>query len=132
MRNYKRDRSREWHDLSPEAKKRKSERNKLPKVKEQKRGYYQRDKHLLKERYVKNFSTVVKFLEERDGCEGCIECGSKERLELDHINPEEKEWNPKRSMCSKKLTENFWKEINKCQLLCYDCHKEKTVNMQRK
>ena len=48
------------------------------------------------------------------------------------INSEEKEWNPKRSMCSKNLTEKFWKEIDKCQLLCYDCHKEKTKKSLRK
>ena len=121
-----RDHKAEYQRLSPKAKKKKSARNKLSKVKQQKREYYQRDKPLLKERYVENFATVIKFLEERDGSEGCVKCGSKERLELDHINPEEKEWNPKRSMCSKNLTKRFWKEIDKCQLLCYDCHKEKT------
>lgn len=121
-----RDHQAEYQRLSPEAKAKKNARNQLPEVKQKKREYYQRDKHLLKERYVENFAKVIKFLEERDGSEGCIKCGSKERLELDHINPTEKEWNPKRSMCSKKLSKNFWNEINKCQLLCYNCHKEKT------
>ena len=127
-----RDHKAEYQRLSPEAKAKKSARNQLPEVKEKKREYYQRDKHLYKERYAENFATVIKFLEERDGSEGCVKCGSKERLELDHINPEEKEWNPKRSMCSKNLSEKFWKEINKCQLLCYDCHKEKTKNGLKK
>ena len=113
-----------YYRRNAESRDRKSLRNQLPEVKQQKREYYQRDKHLLKERYAENFATVVKFLEERDGSEGCVKCGSKERLELDHINPKEKEWNPKRSMCSKNLTERFWKEINKCQLLCFDCHKD--------
>jgi len=121
-----RDHRAEYQRLSLESKAKKNARNLLPEVKQQKQEYYRRDKHLLKERYVENFATVIKFLEERDGSEGCVKCGSKERLELDHINPEEKEWNPKHSMCSKKLTENFWKEIDKCQLLCYVCHKEKT------
>ena len=127
-----RDHQAEYQRLSLEAKAKKSARNQLPEVKQQKREYYQRDKHLLKERYVENFATVIKFLEERDGSEGCVKCGSKKRLELDHINPKEKEWNPKRSMCSKNLTERFWKEINKCQLLCYNCHKEKTKKGLRK
>jgi len=127
-----RDHKAEYQRLSPEAKAKKNARNQLPEVKQKKREYYQRDKHLLKERYTENFATVIKFLEERDGSEGCIKCGSKERLELDHINPIEKEWNPKRSMCSKKLSKNFWNEINKCQLLCYDCHKAKTSNQLRK
>ena len=121
-----RDHQAEYQRLSPESKAKKIARNQLPEVKQKKREYYHRDKHLIKERYAENFATVIKFLEERDGSEGCIKCGSKEQLELDHVNPKEKEWNPKRSMGSKNLTERFWKEIDKCQLLCYDCHKEKT------
>ena len=121
-----RDHQAEYQRLSPESKAKKIARNQLPEVKQKKREYYHRDKHLIKERYTENFATVIKFLEERDGSEGCIKCGSKEQLELDHVNPKEKEWNPKRSMGSKNLTERFWKEIDKCQLLCYDCHKEKT------
>ena len=127
-----RDHRAEYQRLSPEAKARKKARDLLPEVKQQKREYYQRDKHLLKERSTENFAKVIKFLEERDGFEGCVGCGSKERLELDHINPEEKEWNPKQSICSKNLSERFWKEIDKCQLLCYDCHREKTGNQFRK
>lgn len=128
MRDYKA----EYQRLSSEAKAKKIARNQLPEVKQKKREYYQRDKYLIKERYEKNFANVVKYLEERDGSEGCIKCGAKGKLELDHINPEEKEWNPKRSMCSKKLSERFWNEIDKCQLLCYDCHKEKTKKSLRK
>ena len=128
----KRAADRAYYRRNAEYRARKSLRNQLPEVKQQKREYYQRDKHLLKERYVENFATVIKFLEERDGSEGCVKCGSKQQLELDHINPEDKEWNPKRSMSSKKLSEKFWKEIDKCQLLCYDCHKEKTKKDLRK
>ena len=127
-----RDHKAEYQRLSPEAKAKKIARNQLPEVKQKKREYYQRDKHLIKERYEKNFAIVVKYLEERDNHKGCIGCGSKQQLELDHINREDKEWNPKHSMCSKKLRERFWKEINKCQLLCYDCHREKTGNQFRK
>jgi 5-methylcytosine-specific restriction endonuclease McrA len=128
----KRDHKAEYQRLSPEAKAKKIARNQLPEVKQKKREYYQRDKHLIKERYEKNFSIVVKYLEERDNHEGCIGCGSKQQLELDHINQEDKEWNPRGSIHSKKLSERFWKEIDKCQLLCYDCHREKTGNQFRK
>ena len=127
-----RDHKAEYQRLSPESKARKNARNKLPEVIQQKKEYYQRDRHLIKERYHQNFAIVVKFLEERDNHEGCIKCGNKERLELDHINQQDKSWNPKRSMSSKVLSENFWKEINKCQLLCYDCHKQKTIQQLRK
>lgn len=52
----------------------------------------------------------------------CQKCGSKEKLELDHINPEDKvshsvwSWTPERRRL----------ELNKCQALCRPCHREKT------
>ena len=52
----------------------------------------------------------------------CVRCGSKERLELDHIDPK------------LKVSHNVWSwseakrsaEIAKCQVLCHDCHWQKT------
>ena len=52
----------------------------------------------------------------------CVMCGSTDNLELDHVNPEEK------------VTHRIWSwarerreaEIAKCQVLCKDCHKEKS------
>jgi hypothetical protein len=52
----------------------------------------------------------------------CVRCGSKENLELDHIDP------------SKKITHRVWSwaperrkaELVKCQSLCKICHKKKT------
>lgn len=52
----------------------------------------------------------------------CEECGSTDRLELDHIDPKDK------------TTHKIWSwsaerrdaEIAKCQVLCAECHKEKT------
>jgi 5-methylcytosine-specific restriction endonuclease McrA len=54
--------------------------------------------------------------------DSCKQCGSKERLELDHIDPKTK------------ITHNVWSwnverrngELKKCQVLCHECHKEKT------
>ena len=52
----------------------------------------------------------------------CQKCGSREKLELDHINPEEKvchtvwSWTPLRREL----------ELKKCQVLCRWCHREKT------
>jgi len=53
----------------------------------------------------------------------CKNCESWEDLELDHIDP------------SNKTTHNIWSwskvrfetEVAKCQVLCKDCHKEKTI-----
>ena len=49
----------------------------------------------------------------------CFKCDSKDNLELDHINREDKAF----SINKKMLNIN---ELNKCQILCYNCHKEKT------
>lgn len=53
----------------------------------------------------------------------CNECGSTEDLEFDHIDPESKEFD-----VSKLITYSLYitEELAKCQLLCSDCHKEKS------
>jgi 5-methylcytosine-specific restriction endonuclease McrA len=55
----------------------------------------------------------------------CVECLTTNKLEFDHIEPEEKAFNVSRA--STWAIERFWTEIDKCQLLCEDCHKEKTI-----
>lgn len=56
------------------------------------------------------------------GDKSCVQCGSTDRLELDHIDR------------ATKVSHNVWswsearrnEELAKCQVLCYDCHKAKT------
>jgi len=58
----------------------------------------------------------------------CAKCGSKEELELDHIDPATKvdhsvwSWSEERRLA----------ELAKCQVLCGKCHKEKTAASVRK
>jgi len=54
----------------------------------------------------------------------CKHCGSCDRLEFDHIDRD----NKTASIASlwRATDEAFWAEIEKCQLLCYSCHKNKT------
>lgn len=52
----------------------------------------------------------------------CVECGSWENLELDHINPLVK-W--KHSIWSLS-EENRQRELDKCQVMCHACHAKKT------
>jgi 5-methylcytosine-specific restriction endonuclease McrA len=52
----------------------------------------------------------------------CVQCGATERLEFDHIDP-----STKTATIGQLVSRStFWVEIEKCQLLCYDCHKKKT------
>lgn len=52
----------------------------------------------------------------------CRQCGTWERLEVDHIDP------------STKVDSHIWSwtkarrdvELAKCQVLCFECHKQKT------
>jgi 5-methylcytosine-specific restriction endonuclease McrA len=58
----------------------------------------------------------------------CVRCGSKKKLELDHIDP------------SKKVSHSIWSwskkrrdaEIKKCQVLCKECHLKKTIKSHRR
>lgn len=57
----------------------------------------------------------------------CRQCGSLERLEIDHIDPRDKvqhrvwSWSHDRMMA----------ELRKCQVLCHECHKAKTAEYAR-
>lgn len=54
----------------------------------------------------------------------CVQCGSSESLEIDHIDPNQKishrvfSWNQQKRDA----------ELTKCQVLCNTCHKRKTAS----
>lgn len=58
----------------------------------------------------------------------CALCGSSDRLELDHVNPETK------------VSHNIWSwseirrqdELKKCRVLCYNCHMTKSKTERAK
>lgn len=52
----------------------------------------------------------------------CRECGSWDRLELDHIDPEKKVHHAIWSWSLQKRSA----ELAKCQVLCHGCHRAKT------
>lgn len=54
----------------------------------------------------------------------CVQCGSTDRIEIDHVDPSQKAMNPT-SLWSLKA-QSRQKELDKCQLLCHDCHALKT------
>lgn len=57
----------------------------------------------------------------------CVECGSDDNLEFDHINPEQKTFNLSGCYLDKAWSKII-EEFEKCQLLCKDCHYQKSVN----
>ena len=54
----------------------------------------------------------------------CAVCGSRDRLEFDHLDRSTK-YRTIAKMWSYSETK-FWAEIEKCQLLCQKCHQEKS------
>jgi len=58
----------------------------------------------------------------------CVQCGNSTNLEFDHVDPTTKTYTV--ASASSRGDEVFWKEVDKCQLLCYACHKQKTSSEQ--
>lgn len=55
----------------------------------------------------------------------CKNCESTEFLELDHIDPKTKTMEVAKMLNSAKTV--FWEEVAKCQILCKECHKLKSI-----
>lgn len=55
----------------------------------------------------------------------CALCGTKEDLEVDHINPELKSFGIAKKWSA--APEKLDAELAKCQLLCGPCHRDKTI-----
>jgi hypothetical protein len=55
----------------------------------------------------------------------CALCGSKESLEIDHIDYTIKKFNI--AKCHSYSTERLLDEVSKCRVLCKECHKEKSI-----
>ena len=54
----------------------------------------------------------------------CVKCGTTHNLQFDHIKREGKKYEITRRLSNN--LNNLKEELDKCQLLCYDCHKIKT------
>ncbi len=53
----------------------------------------------------------------------CVRCNCGADLQFDHIDPRTKSFDVSKNWGVKE--ERFWAEVDKCQLLCRDCHKIK-------
>jgi 5-methylcytosine-specific restriction endonuclease McrA len=56
----------------------------------------------------------------------CVVCGSTEDLEFDHKNPDDKDPRCNSGYMFTFSERRLQAELAKCQLLCHDCHLEKT------
>lgn len=76
-------------------------------------------RNYMRERWKKRRSDAIELL---GGV--CVKCGSIDNLEFDHIDSTKKSFSitKNHSMNKKQWDE----ELKKCQLLCSDCHSEKT------
>lgn len=70
----------------------------------------------------------VRYLNQLGG--ECNNCGSIEELEFDHVDPEIKSFTITHRI-SRYSEEVLQKELAKCQLLCTECHLEKTAEESR-
>ena len=53
----------------------------------------------------------------------CVGCGTTHNLEFDHIDRTQKTANLSKLF---KLSDKLWEEVEKCQLLCKECHTVKS------
>ena len=110
-----------WEDVEYSRQKSKEySQNRIEKIKEYRAERSEEKKDYLKKRY---YETLSECKEKLGG--KCVKCGVKERLQFDHIHPKNKSFEiTKRLLMGDR--KKFEEELSKCQLLCYDCHLEKT------
>ena len=90
-------------------------------MKKQRENYnkYMREAH--RRRYAELRNAAIERLGGR-----CAYCGVRKRLQFDHVDPAAKVDNVS-SLIEKNIS-LFWEEVDKCQLLCQDCHTKKSIN----
>jgi 5-methylcytosine-specific restriction endonuclease McrA len=69
-------------------------------------------------------SLKLQMIEYKGGC--CVRCGYDKyqgALEFHHLNPKEKDFNPSR-LKNYSFNEKLKNELNKCILVCSNCHRE--------
>ena len=61
----------------------------------------------------------------------CVECGTSQNIELDHIDSGVPKDSRNIYELAARSDEVILKELERCQALCHDCHKKKSMAEQR-
>ena len=77
-------------------------------------------KEYMKQRRVKRRNQMIEKLGGK-----CVRCSSTERLEFNHRDPREKQFDILKIWDSS--WEKIYAELDKCELLCHDCHLDHTA-----
>ena len=75
--------------------------------------------------YKKNRAFLIDYLGGK-----CTSCGTTENLEFDHKDPKQKSFSISPNL-KQHINERIMNEIDKCHLLCTDCHKKKTWTLDK-
>ena len=117
--------------LSPEEKKARSKRNNII-TRKTKSKWYQKNKVEILEKINGQYENNRKLIiEQLGGVCSHPECNCTEDLQLDHIDPLEKEYNISERLSTWDI-KKLQPEIDKCQLLCPKHHLEKTIKDGKK
>ena len=119
--------SRKWEEENKEKRreyKRKYREENKEKHREWRSEYYQLNKEKIseyrREQHKERRAQCVEYLGGK-----CVKCGATHNLQFDHIKREGKKYNIASRVDNN--WDNLKEELDKCQLLCYDCHLEKTA-----
>lgn len=88
---------------------------------------YQAEKYKEQKEDIKKYmSTLYKYVNNLKRKSGCLYCDENDPvcLVFHHRNSEEKEMAISRAIASKWKLERLQKEINKCDILCANCHRK--------
>lgn len=90
-----------------------------------KSAYIDRAKGNNPEYVARNRKLMFEYLESKE----CVDCGEKDlvTLDFDHTDPATKKANVSRMVSSGSSWEAILKEINKCDVVCSNCHRRRTA-----
>ena len=119
----KREYNKKYYELNKEKRVEYRELNK-EKIREKKAEHYQLNNEKIRKQQREHRKEKRAICLEYLGGK-CVKCGTTHNLQFDHIKREGKKYEITRRLSNN--LNNLKEELDKCQLLCYTCHLEKTA-----